>query len=346
MDRGYRLKHVRPDRRRDRTALGLLVAAWIAIALAGTVHWLTRTPAFVVNRPIGTVLHEPPLPWPDTPPRGAAWRGDRFPLATIAEAPRRRGTYAELERAGLSVAGPQSILEITTSPAIFIGGVGGALRVLPVEYPPVIMGTFDESSVDPVTTETGKLVLADGCLRLDSRGGPLVVLDHRIAGAYRDDEGWLTIGPIGNGNNALRAGETGEIGTAPALSSPVLASLRTRCGGGDVVTVHFMRRRPTCDLTRAEEIAQWRAQRAEFARARAEAEARTAELLAACRGQGKAPAYCERTVRVPPPPAPPPPPPPPPIAAPAPITPPPPGWVADEPPPPRTDCDYPDAGET
>ena len=320
-------------RRRDRSALGILFALWGGLVIVGLAHWLTREPDFALRRPVGIVLHAPPLPWPENPPRGARWSGDRFPLATILDAPRKRGTYAELETAGFGIDGPRTILEITSRPVLFMGGVGGALRVLPVEYPKVRPGVYDESRVDPTRSRKGRIVLADGCLRIDGARGPLVVVHHDTAGAYRDGDGWLTIGRIGNGNMALRAGEPGEISFAPPMAAPAaIAALRTRCGGGPVVTVHRLRRQPICDMTRAEEIAAWRKQQGEYAALRAASEADRAQRVTACRAQGQPEAYCERTVmQVPMPPMPPP-------AIPRPDVPP---SAPGDPPPPRTDCDYP-----
>ena len=98
----------------------------------------------------------------------------------------------------------------------------------------------------------GRLVLGDGCFRIDdARSGPLVLFG-RNARLHRDSEGYLAVGSLANQRQSARVGERIVWGGHPAGSedSPGVRAIRARCGEGPIVSVgepasaHVFRVRP------------------------------------------------------------------------------------------------------
>ncbi|HEX2792915.1 MAG TPA: hypothetical protein VHN58_00655, partial [Croceicoccus sp.] len=198
----------------------------------------------------------------------------------------------------------------------FIGDIGPAVRVIAVispgyanlpqqRYPDFELPQPADTALRGPTED--RIVLNNGCLRLGTGAGPLVILGPEANSVFVDDAGWLAVGSLA-GLRSLRVGEKGVIATSPlpaipAMETPVHA-LRQQCGGNpDVVIVDNVVRTPVCDLTPA----QAQANRAAMSANQRKVTDRMAEVrrdqIAACVAQGQSELACQRTI----PPMPPPP---------------------------------------
>jgi len=322
MDRGYRRGlRLEPDRKSRGTWLGVLIGAWLLLAILA---WFD---------PFGLGRHRfaPPLREPTVSliqprngvvmPRGAGFSGDghgaRFAFGNVIDAPVRYGTENQLMRSSFATGGPLSLTEAMGMPdGAFIGEVGPAVRVVAV-----ISGGYanlpDEriSIIDlPEPADTtlrgpseDRIVLTNGCLRLGTGAGPLLVLGPRANAVFIDDAGWLTVGSL-SGMESLRVGETGIIATdalpaIPGIETAVHA-LRLQCGGNpDAVILDNVARTPVCDLTAEQAEANRAAMKANQREVTDRMAQARREQLAACVAQGKSELTCARTI----PPMPPPP---------------------------------------
>lgn len=323
MDRGYRkgLK-IEPDRKSRGTWLGLLIGSWLFLALLA---WFDP---FDIGRNGGQPAMRPPELELVTPrrgiglPRGVSLSGDgygaRFAFGNVIAAPHRYGTEAQLMRSSFATGGPHSLTEAMAMPnGAFIGEVGGAVRVVALISDNYANWSPDERRValdlpEPADTalrgpSEDRVVLANGCLRLGTGAGPLVVLASQANALFVDDAGWLTVGGLA-GMQSLRVGEVGVIATDPLpvtkSTLPMANALRRQCGGkSDIVVVANVMRTPVCDLTPAQ-VAQNRA--AMNANQRDVTDRMTAmrrDQIASCVASGRSEPECQRSV----PPMPPPP---------------------------------------
>ncbi len=322
MDRGYRKGlRLQPDRKSRGTALGLLIGGWLLLAMLA---WFD--PFHIGPRRFESAAPEPAVSLIQprngvVRPQGMGFSGDghgaRFAFGNVIDAPVRYGTEDQLMRSSFATGGPLSLTEAMAMPeGAFIGEVGPAVRVIAV-----ISGGYanlpDEriSIIDlPEPADTAlrgpsedRVVLTNGCLRLGTGAGPLLILGPRANAVFIDDAGWLTVGSLA-GMGSLRVGETGIIATdaMPALPGIETAvhALRQQCGGNpDVVILDNVARTPVCDLTPA----QAQANRAAMNENQREVTDRMAEVrrdqIAACVAQGQSEPTCARTI----PPMPPPP---------------------------------------
>ena len=88
--------------------------------------------------------------------------------------------------------------------------------------------------------QRGRIVLRDGCFRLDDgKGGGPLVLFGRDTQLIRDEEGYLAVRSLNNPEGGGRIGEHMVWGGYPAgvESEPGMQALRTRCGSGPVMSV-------------------------------------------------------------------------------------------------------------
>lgn len=310
MDRGHRKGlRLEADGKSRRTWLGLLIGAWVLIALL----------AWFDPFAIGHHRYQPHVREPDIHlqvplrsgimPRGVTLETDGFgalfAFGTITDAPKVYGTDQQLSSRGPGRwDGPWSKTEawaIDSRGDELIGKVGDAVRVVAFADPglqPERVITVDVAGSGSNWTgpKRTRLVLARGCLRLGSMEGPLVLLAHGAKGLFVDAEGWLTVGQLGRGQ--LRVGEVGEVTLdLPPPDRPALASLRRQCGGnGDVVQVSGAFRKPVCDLS-AQQAA---TNRAALTRQQREIRHRMAAQqemqITSCMKEGKTRLHCERTI--------------------------------------------------
>jgi len=317
MDRGYgKGLRLEPDRKRRSTWLGLLIGAWLLIALLA---WFD--PFALGHRAYQSPLRDPGISLHSPEQGGFMPRdvtletdgfGAVFAFGTIVDAPRFYGTQEQLNARGAGrYGGPWSLTEAWSREArgeALLSNVGDAVRVVAIVDPGMMaerVVTVDAAETDLrfAGPQEAKLVLSRGCLRLGSVEGPLVILSQRAAGLFLDPEDWLTVGNYGP--NQLRVGEVGEILIEqPVADEAPLRALRLQCGGnGEVVQVGALHRMPVCDLT-AQQAATNRA--ALTLRQRAISDRMVAsrqKRISACMTDGSSRIACER--RTPPmPPAP------------------------------------------
>lgn len=323
MDRGYRkgLK-IEPDRKSRGTWLGLLIGSWLFLALLA---WFDP---FDIGRNGGPPAMRPPEVTLVTPrrgidlPRGVSLSGDgygaRFAFGNVIAAPHRYGTEAQLMRSSFATGGPLSLSEAMALPhGAFIGEVGGAVRVVALisggyaNWPPdEHRAAFDLP--EPADTfmrgpSEDRIVLTNGCLRLGTGAGPLVVLAPQANALFVDDAGWLTVGSLA-GTESLRLGEIGVIATDPLPMTPstlpVADALRRQCGGNpDIVVVANVMRTPVCDLTPAQAAENRAAMSANQREVTDRMSAMRHDQIASCVATGQSESQCQRTI----PPMPPPP---------------------------------------
>ena len=84
----------------------------------------------------------------------------------------------------------------------------------------------------------GRIILVDGCFRLSSADGPLVLFGRNTR-LVRDDQGYLTVASIGNRQARGRIGEHMTWGGYPAgvEDEPGVRAIRQHCGDGPIESV-------------------------------------------------------------------------------------------------------------
>ena len=115
-------------------------------------------------------------------------------------------------------------------------------RVDPV-IAPLLRGFASESQATGLQMEagfSGRVILDDGCLRLESKGkakGPLAVF-HRETGIGLDAQGYLAIIDRDTGKAKGRVGEMWSwAGPNPGIDFDGLERLKAQCGDGPIVNV-------------------------------------------------------------------------------------------------------------
>jgi hypothetical protein len=84
----------------------------------------------------------------------------------------------------------------------------------------------------------GRIILVDGCFRMNSADGPLVLFGRNTR-LVRDDQGYLTVESVGNRQARGRIGEHMTWGGYPAgvEDEPGVRAIRQHCGDGQIESV-------------------------------------------------------------------------------------------------------------
>lgn len=193
MDRGYRKGlRLEPDRRSRGTLLGLLIGGWLLLAVLA---WFDP---FGIKRHRHDIQPREPSvsliqPRNGLRPKGVGFSGDGYgahlALGNVIDALARHGTEDQLMQSSFALGGPLSLTEAMAKPEnAFIGEVGPAVRVVAVisagyaNLPGERGSIFDSPQpADSALHGPGedRIGLTNGCLRLGTGAGPLVVLGPR-----------------------------------------------------------------------------------------------------------------------------------------------------------------------